>query len=313
MNPIVKSTVLAITLSASVVAGYGQGNTQPGTTQGGAAGTTQGTNPCTNRGGAGTNTPNSANPQTTPPNGNTQGTTPNTSGNRQSTTQSTTSTQNANTSDGDAAMQLVEINNAEVALGRTASTKAQNAAVKSFAEMMVKDHTAALTKLRDVQGVGSTDMKPNSKHQATADRLSKLSGAEFDREYISAMVSGHQEALEFLEKHSRTTTSNTTSNTTSAGTAGKMSLAKISEEMIPTVREHLQQAQKIQRDLGGNANSGSTTSSTNSTNNRNNTNGTNSTNSTNSTSGTNNTNNTNSTNTNRSNGGTPAAPAGGNR
>src|SRR5262249_48953408 len=94
----------------------------------------------------------------------------------------------------------VEMNAAEVEAGKMASMKAENARVKEFAEMIVKDHTADLTQLRALPGAPS-DMKPNAKHQQTADRLSKLSGAAFDREYMRMMVSDHQEALKFLEQH----------------------------------------------------------------------------------------------------------------
>ena len=44
--------------------------------------------------------------------------------------------------------QAMEINSAEIQLGRIAAAKAQNDRVKSFAEMMVKDHTDALEKFR---------------------------------------------------------------------------------------------------------------------------------------------------------------------
>jgi len=214
--------------------------------------------------------------------GGTPGFNPNSSQGTATTPRSTTQGSESPSSQGvsSAASELVEMNAAEVAVGKTAASKAQNAEVKSFANMMVKDHTAALGKLKDVEGVTTTDVKPNAKHQATADRLSKLSGAEFDREYMSAMVTDHEEALSFLERQSKQTNSGSSSSN-----AGKKSLAKVSEDLIPTVRQHLQQAQKIQKDLGNNSQSSSKSSS-----------GTNS-----------NTGNTN--NTNRS----TTTPAGGNR
>ena len=134
--------------------------------------------------------------------------------------------------------QAIEMNNATVAVARIASGQAQNARVKSFAEMMIKDHTAALTKLQNVQGVTTTEMKVNPKHQATADRLSKLSGMEFDREYVRTMVAEHQEAVKFLEQQSKAGDSEPPS-------PGKTTLAMVSRERIPTVREHLLVAQNV--------------------------------------------------------------------
>jgi putative membrane protein len=86
---------------------------------------------------------------------------------------------------------------AEVQLGRMASERAGNADVKSFGQMMVKDHTQANDELKTV--ASQLKVQPpalvDQKHKELADKLSKLSGAEFDREYINAMVQGHMEVL----------------------------------------------------------------------------------------------------------------------
>jgi putative membrane protein len=137
----------------------------------------------------------------------------------------------------------VEMNMAEVEAGKMASMKAENARVKEFAEMMVKEHTAALNQLRTLPGAPS-DMKPNAKHQQTADRLSKLSGAAFDREYMRMMVSDHQEALKFFEQHGGQAHATTPPNT-----AGTTDFASMAQELAPVVRQHLQSAQEIQKEL----------------------------------------------------------------
>jgi putative membrane protein len=132
------------------------------------------------------------------------------------------------------------MNVAEVELGKMASGKATNPQVKEFADMMVKDHTDALNKLRAIPGAPATDVKPNAKQKQTADRLSRLSGAEFDQEYMKTMVTEHQEAAKFLEQQTR--------NRSNAD------LAKASQELLPTVRHHLQRAQEIQKELRSSSN-----------------------------------------------------------
>ena len=139
--------------------------------------------------------------------------------------------------------QAMDMNTAEVALAKIAVTKSQNANVKTFANMMVKDHTDALSKLHAIQGVSPVDVKPNDARQSTADRISKLSGIEFDREYMRTVIFGHQELLEFYERQS-----NITSRSVNVP-AGKKTLAQVSLELIPMARGHLQEAQSIQRDL----------------------------------------------------------------
>ena len=86
---------------------------------------------------------------------------------------------------------------AEVQLGMIAEQKAANPDVQAFGQMMVTDHTQAGNELKAV--ASQLNVQPptqlDSKHKELVDRLSKLQGAEFDREYMSAMVTGHEDVL----------------------------------------------------------------------------------------------------------------------
>jgi predicted outer membrane protein len=90
---------------------------------------------------------------------------------------------------------------AEIELGRMAAERAANADVKQFAQMMVDDHTAAGNKLKPIATAHSIPMPADldDKHRDLRERLSKLQGAEFDREYMKAMVSGHEDVVDKLE------------------------------------------------------------------------------------------------------------------
>ena len=191
----------------------------------------------------------------------------NTPGNRQqpSTAQpgntSTTDRTNSNATrpgtNSAAITEAIEMNTADAALGREAAKKAQNARVKSFAEMMVKDHNEAVSKLRSIAGA-SAEVKPNAEHQKVADRLSKLSGSQFDREYMNEMVAGHEKAVRFFEEHSK--------DASTTATASDKSLASVSKELLQVVRMHLKEAQQIQQELqGNNSKSGANSSTSDST------------------------------------------------
>ena len=69
--------------------------------------------------------------------------------------------------------------------------------MKDFAERMVTDHGKAndeLKSLAERKGVTlPTDI--GDQEQQNLDRLNKLSGAEFDREYIDLMHQDHQSDL----------------------------------------------------------------------------------------------------------------------
>lgn len=89
----------------------------------------------------------------------------------------------------------------EVKLGELASTKAQNAEVKSFGKKMVEDHTKANNDLKELAKKKNIQL-PNdmsSDQKEMYEKLTKLSGAEFDKEYVSAMVDDHDEDLEAFQ------------------------------------------------------------------------------------------------------------------
>ena len=83
---------------------------------------------------------------------------------------------------------------AEVELGKLATNKAQNPEVKAFAQKMIEDHSKAGEELKTLAAQKKvtlpTDVLP--KHKEVMDKLSKLSGADFDREYVKAMVEAHE-------------------------------------------------------------------------------------------------------------------------
>ncbi|CAN5434961.1 hypothetical protein BH10ACI4_BH10ACI4_19670 [soil metagenome] len=97
---------------------------------------------------------------------------------------------------------------AEVQLGQLATEKAQADDVKAFGQKMVTDHTALIEKMKpfaDAKGV-SAPKKISKDDQAEYEKLSGLSGAEFDTEYVTFMVKDHHKDLkEFTEAAQHTT------------------------------------------------------------------------------------------------------------
>lgn len=83
---------------------------------------------------------------------------------------------------------------AEVQLAQPAERKAQSPEVKSYAHMLAKNHQAADAQLKPIAMKEKVDIPTDldDHHKDTIDKLSKLSGAEFDREHINAMVDDHR-------------------------------------------------------------------------------------------------------------------------
>jgi putative membrane protein len=88
---------------------------------------------------------------------------------------------------------LFEIDSSKLAL-----QKSKDAQIRSFAQMMIRDHTASTAKLaailkREKADAPSTTLDPD--HQAQLDALNAESGASFDTAYVKAQLQGHQDAL----------------------------------------------------------------------------------------------------------------------
>jgi putative membrane protein len=154
----------------------------------------------------------------------------------------------ANDADNDRAFveKIGQANFAEARLGQLAAERAANAQVKRFASRMVNDHQKANNELKSIASKMAVQLPADldAKHRELYDRLSKLKGAEFDREYMKAMVDGHQEVLSELERQADDSAGR------SVGTSGDASQAHASvtgyaKKMVPDVREHLEQAKQI--------------------------------------------------------------------
>jgi putative membrane protein len=85
----------------------------------------------------------------------------------------------------------------EIALSQLATQRATNPAVKAFAEKMVTEHTKMTESMKpfaDSWGL-TPPSGPDADHQKELDKLNGLSGADFDKEYMSQMVTDHSKAL----------------------------------------------------------------------------------------------------------------------
>lgn len=126
---------------------------------------------------------------------------------------------------------------AEVMLGQTASTKGTSPDVKNFGNRMVSDHGKAndeLKQLAQTKGVTlPSDIDDESKKMA--DKLSKLSGKDFDKEYINGMVEDHEKDVKEFEKASKD--------------AKDPDLKAWASKTLPTLQDHLKMAREAKAKL----------------------------------------------------------------
>ncbi len=82
---------------------------------------------------------------------------------------------------------------AEVELGRMAATQGMSKEVKAFGQKMVEDHSKANQELMQLAEQKKVMLPPDvmPKHKEVMEKLAKLKGADFDKEYVKAMVEDH--------------------------------------------------------------------------------------------------------------------------
>jgi putative membrane protein len=110
------------------------------------------------------------------------------------------------TSDAEIAGIVTTANQGEVDQANVALTRASSSDVRDFAQMMVRDHSAALTSAQGVfsgQNISPADTDTSntlrSGSQQTISALNTYTGSAFDRAYMQAQVDQHQWLLRTID------------------------------------------------------------------------------------------------------------------
>ena len=120
---------------------------------------------------------------------------------------------------------------AEVELGQLAEQKAASAQVKEFARTMVSDHTQAKQDLEQIAQQENLTLpkRPGKKEREESQRLHKLSGAAFDKQYMAHMVQDHRKDVSEFQREA---------------TSGKdPALKSYAQKYLPVLQKHLQMAE----------------------------------------------------------------------
>ena len=113
----------------------------------------------------------------------------------------------------------------EVEVAKVASSKTQNPEIRSFAQKMVKDHSAAnqelasLAKSKGLQVPATLD----AEHKGVVQKLSAKSGADFDAAYSQQMKMDHEKTIALFE---------------GATKSSDPDLAAFAKKTLPTLKEH---------------------------------------------------------------------------
>ena len=130
---------------------------------------------------------------------------------------------------------VIQTNNAEIKFGQAAQDMGSTQAVRDFGKMLVDDHTKAndqasqIAKAMNVavpSGVKPEDMQEFN--MATS-----MKGADFDKDFTSAMVKGHQKAIDKFKQE--------------ADSGDPAQVTDFAKQTLPTLKKHLETAQSLQK------------------------------------------------------------------
>jgi putative membrane protein len=119
----------------------------------------------------------------------------------------------------------------EVDISRIAAERTTNSSVKSFAQMMVSDHSAANEKLTSIATAKA--VKLPAQDPSASGKWAKRDGKDFDQEYVDKMVSDHKDAVELFQKE--------------AEKGSDPELQAFARDTLPKLQHHLEMAMDLKK------------------------------------------------------------------
>jgi putative membrane protein len=102
----------------------------------------------------------------------------------------------------DFAQEAAEGGMMEVQLGQIAQKNSSTKSIQDFGKMMVDDHSALNDKLKDLASKKNVSLPSTltNDQQQKVDKLSKETGKDFDKDYVSMMIDDHKKDIDKFKK-----------------------------------------------------------------------------------------------------------------
>ncbi|MHC8354243.1 DUF4142 domain-containing protein [Pseudomonas sp. LB3P81] len=128
---------------------------------------------------------------------------------------------------------------AEIETSKLALEKSASADIKTFANMMIADHSkankelAAIAKKNDIEVPDETTLVKQAK-----EKILDMRDESFDAAYANNQVKAHEETIELFKKEANTVTDDKVK--------GATELKGFAQKMLPGLEKHLDMAKKLQ-------------------------------------------------------------------
>ncbi|MEU1809605.1 DUF4142 domain-containing protein [Micromonospora sp. WMMD1076] len=131
-----------------------------------------------------------------------------------------------------------QVNLFEITAGNLAQQKGQNEQVKDLGKMFVTDHTQLDQTVQSTAQQLNVQLPadPTADQQKVLDQLNNLSGAEFDKAWVTAQLAGHVQAIQATQ--------------TEISQGSEQSVVQIAQDALPVLQAHYDALVALAQTLG---------------------------------------------------------------
>ncbi|SCE89474.1 Predicted outer membrane protein [Micromonospora viridifaciens] len=133
---------------------------------------------------------------------------------------------------------LHQVNLAEITMGNMAQQKGQNEELKELGKQFVTDHTQLDDAVKTTAQQLNVQLpsQPTSDQQNVINHLNSLSGAEFDKAWVTAELNGHVQAIQATQ--------------TEISQGSEQSVITLAQDALPVLQAHLDALTSLAQTLG---------------------------------------------------------------
>ncbi|MEU5905556.1 DUF4142 domain-containing protein [Micromonospora sp. NPDC047527] len=133
---------------------------------------------------------------------------------------------------------LHQVNLFEITAGGLAEQKGQDQGVKDLGAMLKTDHTSLDQTVQQTASQLSVELpkEPTADQQAVIDKLNNVSGAEFDRLWVTSELAGHVQAIQATQ--------------TEISQGSDQSVVQLAQTALPTLQAHYDELVQLANQLG---------------------------------------------------------------
>ncbi|SCG62718.1 DUF4142 domain-containing protein [Micromonospora inositola] len=133
---------------------------------------------------------------------------------------------------------LHQVNLEEIVTGNLAQQKGQNQQVKDLGKQFVTDHTQLDQTVQSTAQQLNVKLpsEPTADQQKMVDKLNNLSGAEFDKAWVTAELTGHVQAIQASQ--------------TEISQGSEQTVVQLAQDALPVLQAHLDALTALAQTLG---------------------------------------------------------------